>query len=472
MVAPLSLVPTRTPIARAEVVGINQRVPLLDGRLSPYVNLDNAASTPALRAVMRTVDEFLPFYSGVHRGTGYKSRLSTAAFEQAREIVGRFMGADPARDVVVFTKNASEAVNKLAHSLPMPPHAVVLTTTLEHHSNDLPWRGRARTVAVRCLADGRLDLDHLDHLLRRHAGRIALLAVSGASNVTGVVQPVHELAARVHAVGGRILVDAAQLVAHRPLDLRPHDDPGHLDFVVMSAHKMYAPYGTGALIGPRSAFGPRPDHAGGGTVRAVTVDDVAWADLPDREEAGSPNVVGAVAMASAAQVLDDAGRGCIAAHEAGLTRYAVRRLSSVPGVTIHGPAHGLGGADRLGVLPFTVAGLDHALVAAVLGYEHGVGVRSGCFCAQPYIAHLLGLDRADAASWVRRVGAGDRRGAPGMVRMSLGCYNDESDIDRVVDGLERVVAGDVSGTYRADLDGSFHPVGYVEPMLFSLDHWR
>ena len=472
MVAPLYLVPTRTPVPRSEVVGINQRVPLLDGRLTPYVNLDNAASTPALRAVMRTVDEFLPFYSGVHRGTGYKSRLSTKVFEQAREIVGRFVGADPARDVVVFTKNATEAVNKLAHSLPMPPHAVVLTTTLEHHSNDLPWRGRARTVAVRCRPDGSLDIDHLDHLLRRHAGRIVLLAVSGASNVTGVVQPVHELAARVHAVGGRILVDAAQLVAHRPLDLRPHDDPGHLDFVVMSAHKMYAPYGTGALIGPRNAFGPAPDHAGGGTVRAVTVDGVAWADLPDREEAGSPNVLGAVAMAAAAQVLDDAGRAGIAAHEAELTRYAVGRLSAVPGLTIHGPAHGSGGVDRLGVLPFTVAGLDHALVAAILGYEHGVGVRSGCFCAQPYIAHLLQLDRAGAASWVRQVGAGDKRGAPGMVRMSFGCYNDPSDVDRAVEGLERVVAGDILGTYRTDLDGTCHPRGYPEPMLFSLDHWR
>jgi len=472
MVAPLSLARSRTPIERSELVGVNQRVPLLDGRLAPYVNLDNAASTPALRAVVRTVDEFLPFYSGVHRGTGYKSRLSTAAFEQAREIVGRFVGADPGRDVVVFTKNATEAVNKLAHSLPMPPHAVVLTTMLEHHSNDLPWRNRARTVAVRCLPDGRLDLDHLDHLLRRHAGRVVLLAVSGASNVTGVVQPVHDLAARVHAVGGRILVDAAQLVAHRPLDLRPHDDPGHLDFVVLSAHKMYAPYGTGALIGPRNAFGPVPDHAGGGTVRAVTVDDVAWADLPDREEAGSPNVVGAVAMASAAQILDDAGRGRIAAHEAELTRRAVIRLESVPGVTIHGPPHRNGDADRLGVLPFTVAGLDHALVGAVLGYEHGVGVRTGCFCAQPYLAHLLGLDPADAASWVRRVAAGDKRGAPGMVRMSFGCYNDLSDVDRAVDGLERIVAGDIAGSYRSDVDGSFHPEGYAEPMLFSLDHWR
>jgi selenocysteine lyase/cysteine desulfurase len=460
-------VPAWAPLGRADLVGVDRPVPLLDGRRVPYVNLDNAASTPALRSVVDAVDRFLPYYSAVHRGTGYKSRLSTTTFEQARQLVGEFVGADPDRDVVVFTKNTTEAVNKLAWALPMGPEAVVLTTMLEHHSNDLPWRGRATTVTVRCTPDGRLDLDDLDRLLARHAGRIALLAVSGASNVTGVVQPVHDLAERVHAVGGRILVDAAQLAAHRPIDLRPHDDPGHLDFVVLSAHKMYAPYGTGALIGARDGFRLVPAHAGGGTVRAVTADAVAWADLPDREEAGSPNVVGAVAMAVAARTLTAAGRDGIAAHESELTRYATHRLATVPGVTVHGPVDE--GVDKVGVVAFTVAGIDHAAVAAVLGYEHGVGVRSGCFCAQPYVAHLLGIGGADAAAWVDRVGRGDKRGAPGLVRMSFGCYNDTGDVDCAVAGLARVVGGYVAGTYLADPDGSFHPVGYVEPQLFSLD---
>ena len=167
---------------------------MLDGRFVPYVNLDNAASTPAFRSVVRAVDEFLPFYSGVHRGTGYKSRLSTDTFERARELVGEFLGADPERDVVVFTKNTTEAINKLARALPVESDAVVLTTMLEHHSNDLPWRSRLRTVHVGVCPDGALDVDDLDRRLAEYAGRVALLAVSGASNVTGVVQPVHQLA--------------------------------------------------------------------------------------------------------------------------------------------------------------------------------------------------------------------------------------------------------------------------------------
>lgn len=452
---------------RREFMGVDHPVPVLDGQLVPYVNLDNAASTPALRPVVEAVEEFLPFYASVHRGTGYMSRLSTAAYERAREHVGAFVGADPERDVVLFGKNTTEALNRLARSMRMPAGAVVLTTMLEHHSNDLPWRARTRTVRVPAQPDGTLDEDALEGLLAEHAGRVALLAVSGASNVTGLIQPVHRLAEKVHAVGGRILVDAAQLAAHRPIDMRAHDDPGHLDFVALSAHKMYAPYGTGALVGCRDSFGGEPDHAGGGTIRAVTVDDVVWADLPDREEAGSPNVVGAVALAAAIAALCAVGLDRIAAHETALARYATGRLANIPGVTIHGPAE-CAPAGKVGVIPFTVEGFDHGLVAAVLGYEHGVGVRHGCFCARPYTHYLLGLGRAESGRWLDRARGGDHRGTPGMVRISLGAYNDIADIDRAVRALEWLVAGEVQGTYQQGADGSFAPEGYAEPLLFDI----
>jgi selenocysteine lyase/cysteine desulfurase len=253
--------------------------------------------------------------------------------------------------------------------------------------------------------------------------------------------------------------------------MRAHDDPGHLDFVALSAHKMYAPFGTGALVGGRDWFRGEPDHAGGGTIRAVTVDDVAWADLPDREEAGSPNVVGTVALAAAIKVLKQIGLERIAAHESELAHYAVARLAGVPGVRLHGPAEheapGIVGR-KVGVIPFTVDGIDHGLVAAVLGYEHGVGVRHGCFCAQPYIHHLLGVDRIESTWWLDRARVDEHRGARGMVRISLGAYNDMADIDRAVRALEWLVAGEVQGRYRADSDGSFVPDGYVEPLLFDL----
>ncbi|HZM29803.1 MAG TPA: aminotransferase class V-fold PLP-dependent enzyme [Acidimicrobiales bacterium] len=444
-------------IPRDEIVGIDERTPVLDGRWVPYVNLDNAATTPALRSVVDAVADLLPIYGSVHRGTGYKSRVTTAAYEKARQMVGAFVGADPVRDVVVFGKNTTDAVNMLAGSLAVEPGSVVLTTLLEHHSNDLPWRDRARVVHVGARSDGTLDEDDLDRLLARHAGRVALAAVSGASNVTGVVPPVHAIAERVHAAGGRILVDAAQLAAHRRIDMRPHDDPGHLDFVVLSAHKAYAPFGTGALIGRRDGLGARPYQPGGGTVRAVTVADVLWADLPDRHEGGSPNVVGAVALAAAVTRLAEVGLDRIADHEQALVGYALARLAGIPGLRLYGPVGAGAAAGKVGVVPFTLDGLDPALVAAVLAYEHGIGVRSGCFCAQPYIAHLLGYTPAEVLS------SGAAGGVLGTVRISLGAYNDTGDLERAVEALALVAAGEVLGTYDPAPDGSWAPRGFREP---------
>ena len=198
---------------------------------------------------------------------------------------------------------------------------------------------------------------------------------------------------------------------------------------------------------------------------AVTLDDIAWADLPDREEAGSPNVVGAVALAAAATTLTEIGRERIAAHESDLLAYATARLADVPGLRLHGPADL---DSRVGVIPFTLDGVEHDLVAAVLGYEHAVGLRSGCFCAHPYISHLLGLDDASTQAWARRAATGDKRGAPGMVRISFGCYSDTTDVDRAVAGLACIAAGDIAGTYTPDRDGEYHPAGYCEPSVFAL----
>ncbi len=451
---------------RDRIVGLEREVPLLDGRRLPYVNLDNAASTPPLVDVVRAVEAFMPYYASVHRGTGFKSRLSTAAYDQAHAIIGRFVGADPDSNTVIFGKNTTEAINKLAWRLPLEPDAVVITTQLEHHSNDLPWRPQAHVVHVRALADGRLDEDDFDAQLAHYAGRVALVAVSGASNVSGYIQPIHRLARKAHAAGALILVDAAQLAPHRRVDMRPDDDPEHLDFVALSAHKMYAPYGTGALIGPRAVFLRRPpEYRGGGTVDIVTLDDVHWAGAPDRDEAGSPNVVGAVAMAAAARVLMEVGMEAIAAHEAHLVAYALERLRDVPGIHLYGETDPARAAEKVGVIPFNLDGLSHFLVAAILGYEGGIGVRSGCFCAHPYVVHLLQLDEAASAGWRAQLLAGDNSNMPGMVRASFGCYNNTDDIDRLVEMLQRIGRGDYRGDYVLDRQtGEYHPQGFEEPL--------
>ena len=455
------------------IAGIDTYVPLLDGSTVRYVNLDNAASTPALQEVLDTVQRFMQYYSSVHRGTGFKSRLSTIAYDQAHEIIARFVGADPITNTVIFGKNTTEAINKLSYRFPMAEDAIVITTQLEHHSNDLPWRNRAEVVHVRVTPDGRLDEEDFDLQLKLHADRLALVTVTGASNVSGYILPIHRLARKAHEIGVPILVDAAQLAPHRRIDMRSDDDPEHLDFVTLSAHKMYAPFGTGALIGPKEVFlaGP-PEYPGGGTVDIVTLDEVSWAGMPDRDEAGSPNVVGAVAMAAAAQALGELGMENVAAHEEELIAYTLEKLGQVPGIKIYGETNPKHANVKVGAIPFNLEGVSHFLVAAILGYEGGIGVRSGCFCAHPYVVHLLDLNEQESASWRQQMLQGDKSNMPGMVRASFGCYNTTEDVDRLVAMLERISRGEYHGDYELIRNtGEYIPRGFDEPLAdyFLLD---
>jgi len=431
-------------------VGIDVEVPVYNGKPQRYINLDNAASTPSLKSAQKAINDFLVYYSSVHRGTGFKSQLSTLAYERARQIVLGFVGADLRDHTCIFSKNSTESINKLARRFPFTSQRdVVLTSGMEHHSNDLPWRAVAHTVHVALTPDGRLDLAAFETDLQRYRERLALVAITGASNVTGNLNPVHALAEKAHQAGAQILVDCAQLAPHRKVDMGALDDPSHLDFIVISAHKMYAPFGSGALVGRRDVFEHGdPDMRGGGTVEIVTLDDVVWAEPPDREEAGSPNVVGAVALAVAIHQLDSIGMHNVAHHEANLTAYALKRLSRVPGLRLFGDRDPLSAGERLGVIPFMLEGISHFKVSAILGYEFGIGVRSGCFCAHPYILHLLGLS-ADESRRVRsNILAGDRSDMPGMVRASFGLYNSAGDVDRLVEALEYISRGDYSGTYH------------------------
>ena len=447
---------------REQIVGLDRKVPLLDGTQRQYVNFDNAASTPALQPVHDKVNEFMAWYSSVHRGTGFKSQIATGAYELAHDIVGCFVGADLRTNTVIFGKNTTEAINKLARRFPLERDDVVLCSWMEHHSNDLPWRQQARSIHVAVRDDGSLDEDDFDRLLRQYAGKVKLVAITGASNVTGCLNPIHRLAEKAHAAGAKILVDAAQLAPHRAIQMRDDDDPGHLDFLVISAHKMYAPYGTGALIGPTSLFAQgTPDLVGGGTVSIVTEDEVHWAAPPDRDEAGSPNVVGAVALAQTVLSLQEIGMDALAQHEAELTAHALRRLQEIPGIELYGLTDPGRAAERVGVIPFNVPDADHYKVAAVLSFEGGIAVRNGCFCAHPYILRLLQVSGKEALRHQQDIIAGKKVGLPGLVRISFGCYNTIEEVDHAVEVLGRIAAGEIEGEYEQDpSSGEYWPSGY------------
>ena len=441
-------------------VGLEIETPSLNGSHRRYINFDNAASTPPLKAVQRAVNDFMAYYSSVHRGTGFKSQLATRVYEEAREITMRFVGADERTHTCIYGKNTTEAINKLARRFPFTSRRnVLLTSGMEHHSNDLPWRQATQTVHVQLTPDGQLDEADFDTKLAEYGDRVALVAISGASNVTGYLNPVHRLAEKAHAAGAQIAVDCAQLAPHRKIDMRSLDDPAHLDYVAISAHKMYAPFGTGALIGRRDLFEHGdPDQVGGGTVSIVTLEDVVWAGPPDRDEAGSPNTIGAVALAAAICQLEAIGMEAVAAHEAELTEYSLRKLSALPGFKAYGDTDPDNVMNRLGVLPFNLEGLSHFLVAAILGHEFGIGVRNGCFCAHPYILHLLALTSEESQSVRENILAENKRDMPGLVRVSFGLYNTAAEVDALVEALEHITRGEYYGTYIQDIpSGEFHP---------------
>lgn len=443
--------------------GLDVDTPLIDGRQVRYTNFDNAASTPPFKAVQEAVNAFMAYYSSVHRGTGFKSQLSTHVYEQARQVVMDFVGAQAGEHTVIFGKNTTEALNKLARRFPFTQERdVVITSGMEHHSNDLPWRAAAEVVHVGMLYDGRLDLDEFDAALKEYADRVALVTVTGGSNVTGYINPIHDLAEKAHAVGAQFCADCAQLAPHRKVEMLPLDDPRHLDYISISAHKLYAPYGTGALIGRRDSFTTGdPDMVGGGVVQIVTLDEAIWAAPPDRDEAGSPNHVGAIALAVAVQQLQAIGMEQVAAHEAELTTHALQGLADVPGIHIYGDSDPGNAANRLGVIPFGQQNMSHFQLAAILGHEFGIGVRNGCFCAHPYILELLKVDEKQAQSVRQQILDDDRAGMPGLVRASFGLYNTTDEVDKLVEALNIIAAGEFHGQYRQDkASGEFTPVGY------------
>jgi selenocysteine lyase/cysteine desulfurase len=399
-------------------------VPLADGTSRRYVNLDCAASTPALDDVVSTVNEVLPWYSSVHRGAGHLSQVSTRLYEAARQAIAVFVGARSG-DSVVFVRNTTDAINHLAGCLRVPDDAAVLITEIEHHSNMLPWRRLGPVEHLPPPPTPAALLESMESALRAAGGRIAVVAVTGASNVTGEVMPVAEMARIAHAHGALISVDAAQLAPHRGIDMAAMD----IDCLALSGHKMYAPFGAGALVVRTDLVADaEPLLAGGGAVDFVTLDDVMWTGMPDRLEAGSPNVIGAIALGVAATTLSAVGMERIAEHERDLLVRVDAALASLPRVRRlklwHGPA-----VDRLGVVTFTVDGMHHALVAAALSAEHAIGVRHGCFCAHPYITHLLGIDAVAAATVRSSLRRGERTGIPGAVRASFGIGTTEADID-------------------------------------------
>ena len=425
--------PSRSVRSLPALVSAGLLAPTLNGPVE-YANFDHAASTPALVSVKQAVDVALRTYSSVHRGNGYASRVTSRWYEQARDEVRSFVGAR-VDDEVVFTRNSTDSFNLLARALPRDTTVFVFES--EHHAALLPWPARrTRRLPVPGSASDALAL--LASALDSSSARNRLVVLAGASNVTGEFWPVAELATLARRFGARVVLDAAQYAPHRRVDL------GELgvDYVVLSGHKLYAPFGAGVLAGRRDWLDAAPPYlAGGGATKRVTERSVDWQEGAARHEAGSPNVIGAIALAAACSALREHSEE-IEHHEQALGRRLLDGLRAIEGVetySLFGPAH-----ERAAVATFTVAGLDPSLVSAALSAEHGIGVRDGKFCAHLCLDALLDDPDAD--------------GPTTAVRASVGLATTAEHVERLLDAVARLAAGGPELEY-AHTDDGWVPVG-------------
>ncbi|SDZ61007.1 Selenocysteine lyase/Cysteine desulfurase [Asanoa ishikariensis] len=399
------------------------QVALPDGRKLPFANLDYAATAPVARVALDAVEDLLPWYGSVHRGAGALSQKTSLAYERSRQTIGDFLGTRP-DDEVVFTRNTTDAMNLLAHAL--PPGTLTVTFLGEHHAGLLPWPSVHRlpipaspASAVASLADALRAIRARDG-----AARPLLVAVTAASNVTGEVWPIAELVEQAHRFGARVAVDAAQLAPHRPVDLSSWD----ADYVAVSGHKLYAPFGCGVLAGRADWLDQAPPYLAGGGATSGVADDAAtvtWTDGPARHEAGTPNVFGAVALGAVCAALTSCDRVGWQDHEARLSTRLERRLARIPGVAVLRSFPS--GSDRVGIVSFAVSGHDSGDLATWLSVEHGIGVREGLFCAHPFSRHLLSE-------------AGRRTGLPmpaTALRASVGAGTTTDDVDRLVEAVAK-----------------------------------
>ncbi|HML95650.1 MAG TPA: cysteine desulfurase [Thermodesulfobacteriota bacterium] len=380
----------------------------------PLVYLDNAATTQKPRAVLDSLADYYEAHnSNIHRGVHTLSYEATLMYEAAHRKVAGFVGAADWR-TIVFTRNATESINLVAYGWGLgnlKPGDEVLITIMEHHSNFVPWQMLRDRLGITLNvvgvdAGGRLDMGEFDRLLSE---RTRLVSIVHASNVLGAVNPVKELARKAKERGALVLVDAAQSAPHIRLDV---EDIG-CDFLAVSGHKMLAPTGTGFLYG-RGELLERMDPFlyGGDMIEKVTPERSTWNELPWKFEAGTPDIGGGVALGAAVDYLSGIGMDAIAAHEEGLLRHALERLSAFDWVELYGPREG----ERVGVVSFNVKGVHPHDVAGMLD-EEGIAIRSGHHCAQPLM---------------------DRLGMEHAARMSFYLYNSGDEIDRAVDTLEKV----------------------------------
>jgi selenocysteine lyase/cysteine desulfurase len=452
-------------------IGLDTQYVNADGQKQTRVHLDGAASPLAAQTAVTMINKLLPHYSNTHSVVHNSAQISTQALAWAHQVTLNFVGANSDQFAVIFTgAGTTSGINRVARglSLARPDRKIVLVSAMEHHANDLPHRQFENDVIYIPLTGdgvqlGAIDTQALEKLCQQKQSDINYIAVSSVSNVTGIRNPIKEITEIAHRYGILVLVDAAQSMAHSPTLM----DENNADFLVFSGHKVYTPMAPGVLVARKSILKDLlGQDLGGGSVASVSYYDFEFVeDSSEKEESGTPNIVGAIALAAVLDELQSLGMSSIEAKDNELLQYLKQQLESINDIQVYGGTR----LARTGALAFNHRHIDHGLLAAILNDYFTIAVRNECFCAHPYVSSLLkeelwqldlgGISEEQQESFINR--------KRGMVRASLSLYNTVADVDALIAAIKQISSGilDYSVNYNVQTDGSYHH------MTFSVD-WK
>ena len=412
-------------------IGLDNKIVINGKKQVIPINFDNAATTPVLKKVMRAVLKASENYGSIARGDGQKSQYSSDLYEECRRYVIKYFNAPLNKYTAIFVSNTTEGINKLSNILIKNKNDIVITSRMEHHSNDLPWRGKCDLKYVEVDEKGRIIMEELEEMFSIYQDRIKYVTITGASNVTGYITDIRRVAKLAHKYGAKLIVDGAQLVPHRAINICGKEDDDYIDFLIFSAHKVYAPFGSGAIIGLRGELEKYPpDTKGGGTVERVLDDEIIWLSTPEKNEAGSPNFFGAVALMQALKEMNKIGLELIESNEKKLLKILIEGMKNFERVILYGDNENI--EDRLGIMVFNIDRLCYEMVGEYLASIRGIAVRQGGFCAHPYTRRLLGIKNDEIEEYIKK------NGMPGMVRVSLGAYNSEKEVNIFLETIEYI----------------------------------
>lgn len=412
-------------------IGLDNKIVINGKKQVIPINFDNAATTPVLKKVMRAVLKASENYGSIARGDGQKSQYSSDLYEECRRYVIKYFNAPLNKYTAIFIGNTTEGINKLSNILIKNKNDIVITSRMEHHSNDLPWRGKCDLKYVEVDEKGRIIMEELEEMFSIYQDRIKYVTITGASNVTGYITDIRRVAKLAHKYGAKLIVDGAQLVPHRAINICGKEDDDYIDFLIFSAHKVYAPFGSGAIIGLRDELEKYPpDTKGGGTVERVLDDEIIWLSTPEKNEAGSPNFFGAVALMQALKEMNKIGFELIESNEKKLLKMLIDGMKNFERVILYGDNENI--EDRLGIMVFNIDRLCYEMVGEYLASIRGIAVRQGGFCAHPYTRRLLGIKNDEIEEYIKK------NGMPGMVRVSLGAYNSEKEVNIFLETIEYI----------------------------------